>query len=66
MNLEIRKDLASNWFKLLQDAICTDISNFEKDKTKFISTSWKRDKKKMKVVENIEFFKMEKFLTKWV
>jgi coproporphyrinogen III oxidase len=46
MNLEIRKDLASNWFKLLQDAICTDISNFEKDKTKFISTSWKRDKKK--------------------
>ena len=30
MNLEIKKDLASNWFKILQDAICNDISNFEK------------------------------------
>ena len=29
MNLEIKKDLASNWFKTLQDAICNDISNFE-------------------------------------
>ena len=33
MNLEIKKDLASNWFKTLQDAICNDISNFEKNDT---------------------------------
>ena len=37
MDNEIRKDLASNWFKLLQDAICDDISKLEKNKTKFKS-----------------------------
>ena len=33
MNLEIKKDLASNWFKILQDAICDDILKFEKNDT---------------------------------
>ena len=25
MDLDIKKDLVSNWFKLLQDAFCNDI-----------------------------------------
>jgi len=35
MDIEIKKDLASNWFKLLQNAICDDISRLEKNKIKF-------------------------------
>ena len=42
MDILIKKDLASNWFKILQDAICKDILNFEKNKLSFQSTSWKR------------------------
>ena len=64
MDIEIKKDLASNWFKLLQNAICDDISRLEKNKIKFKSTSWQRSKVKMKVVVNIELSKMEKFLKK--
>tara|TARA_B100001121_G_scaffold261690_1_gene241724 strand:+ start:11723 stop:12550 length:828 start_codon:yes stop_codon:yes gene_type:complete len=43
VNLEIKKDLASNWFKTLQDSFCYDISQFEKNKTKFKVTSWKKN-----------------------
>ena len=32
MDNEIKKDLASNWFKLLQNAICDDIIRLEKNK----------------------------------
>ena len=64
MDIEIKKDLASNWFKLLQNAICDDISKLEKNKIKFKSTSWQRNKKKMRVVVNIELLQMEKFLKK--
>ena len=46
MNLETKKDLASNWFKSLQDAICNDICQIEKNKLKFKSTTWKRNSKK--------------------
>ncbi len=46
MDIEIKKDLASNWFKLLQNAICDDISRLEKNRVKFRSTSWLRSKKK--------------------
>ncbi len=46
MDLDIKKDLAGNWFKLLQDAFCNDINELEKHKTKFVSTIWKRNKKK--------------------
>jgi coproporphyrinogen III oxidase len=65
MDIEIKKDLASNWFKLLQNAICDDISRLEKNRVKFKSTSWKRSKKKMRVVVNTELSQMEKFLKKW-
>ena len=42
MNLEIKKDLASNWFKILQESFCYDILKLEKNKTKFQSKTWKR------------------------
>ena len=43
MDLEIKKDLTSNWFKLLQEAFCNDISLLENNKIKFKSNSWKRN-----------------------
>ena len=46
MDLNIKKDLASNWFKLLQNAVCDDVLKLEKNKIKFISTTWKRNIKK--------------------
>ena len=46
MDNEIKKDITSNWFKLLQNAICDDIVKLEKNKIKFKSSSWQRSKKK--------------------
>ena len=46
MDLNNKKDLVSNWFNLLQDAICNDITNLEKSKTNFKTTVWKRNKNK--------------------
>ena len=46
MKLEIKRELVSNWFKTLQNAFCEDIIRIEKNKSKFISTSWKRNPKK--------------------
>ena len=46
MDISIKKDLASNWFELLQNAICEDILKIEKNKVNFQSTSWKRNIKK--------------------
>ena len=46
MDLDIKKDLVSNWFKLLQDAFCYDIDKLENYKIKFQSTSWNRNPKK--------------------
>ncbi len=46
MDLEIKKNLSSNWFKTLQNTICDNIQSFENKKVKFKSTNWKRNKKK--------------------
>ena len=46
MDLEIRKNLASNWFKTLQESLCHKIYDLEKNNTKFEITSWKRNYKK--------------------
>ena len=46
MNLDIKKDLVSNWFKSLQNAICNDICKIEKNKINFTSRTWKRNSKK--------------------
>ena len=46
MDLEIKKELASNWFKMLQESICDSINKLEKKNAKFKSTNWKRNLKK--------------------
>ena len=46
MDLEIKQKLTSNWFKSLQEMFCKTISDFEKNKISFKSTSWKRNFKK--------------------
>ena len=46
MDISIKKDLTSNWFQLLQNAICDDICKIEKNKINFISKSWKRNSKR--------------------
>ena len=46
MDLEIKKNITSNWFKLLQNAICNDIMNIENNKIKFESKIWKKNIKK--------------------
>ena len=46
MDDNIKKKLASNWFKVLQDVICFEIEKIEKNKKKFISKNWLRSKKK--------------------
>ncbi|MDA9653570.1 oxygen-dependent coproporphyrinogen oxidase [Candidatus Pelagibacter sp.] len=62
MDLDIKKDLASNWFKLLQDAFCNDIITLENDKINFKSISWKRSQKKnegggeYRILENGKIF----------
>jgi len=62
METEIKKDLTSNWFKILQDSICQNIRNLEKNKVEFKSTKWKRNKKKdegggeFRILENGEIF----------
>ena len=43
MDLDIKKDLTSNWFKLLQESFCNDINILENNKIKFKSTTWKRN-----------------------
>ena len=66
MNSEIIKNLASNWFKTLQDAFCEDINKLEKIKLNLNQTSGKEMPKKMGAEVNIKFYKMEKFLKKLV
>ncbi len=46
MDINLKKDLTSNWFKILQEAICKDISILENKKIEFKSTSWKRNQNK--------------------
>ena len=46
MDLEIKKNLASNWFKTLQESLCHKIYDLEKNSAKFEITSWKRNYKK--------------------
>tara|TARA_B110000027_G_scaffold41369_1_gene45595 strand:+ start:133 stop:960 length:828 start_codon:yes stop_codon:yes gene_type:complete len=46
MDKEIKKKLASNWFKLLQNIICEDIEKIENKKIKFKSNTWNRSKTK--------------------
>ena len=62
MDLEIKKDLTSNWFKMLQQSICHTICNLEKNKISFKSKIWQRNEKKdegggeFKILENGKVF----------
>jgi len=44
MDKEIKKKLASNWFKLLQNTICNNIEKLEKKKIIFKQKKWFRNK----------------------
>ena len=46
MDLEIKKSLTSNWFKMLQESICQSIIDLEKNKIKFKVTTWKKNTKR--------------------
>ncbi len=46
MDLEIKQKLTSNWFRSLQEMFCRSISNFEKNKISFKSTTWKKNLKR--------------------
>ena len=46
MDLEIKKKLTSNWFKSLQEMFCKTIGDFEKNKIRFKSTTWRKNLKK--------------------
>ena len=46
MDKEIKKKLASNWFKLLQNTICNNIEKIEGKKLKFKSKTWNRSEVK--------------------
>ena len=45
MNKEIKKKIARNWFKLLQNVICFEIEKLEKSSAKFVCKKWKKKKK---------------------
>ena len=46
MDLEIKKNLTSGWFKTLQETFCDDIIKLEKNNAQFKSTAWKRNSKR--------------------
>ena len=46
MDIKIKQKLTSNWFKSLQEMFCKTISDFEKNKITFKSTTWMRNLKK--------------------
>ena len=62
MNSSIKKKLASNWFKILQDMICIEIEELENNKIKFNSRKWLKNKKKdegggeYRILENGKIF----------
>ena len=43
MDLDIKKDLTSNWFKLLQESFCNDIKILENNNKEFKSKIWKKN-----------------------
>ncbi len=62
MDKNIKRVLASNWFMILQDAICKEIEEIEGKKNIFKSTNWKRGKKsdegggEFRILENGKIF----------
>ena len=50
MDQDLKKKLAKNWFKILQDILCQNIREIEGNKTGFKNRKWKRSKNKDEVV----------------
>ena len=46
MDEEIKKKIANNWFKILQNTICLEIEKLENSSAKFISKKWEKSPKK--------------------
>ena len=63
MESEIKKKLARNWFEILQNMICREIEELEEQK-KFVSTQWKRNKKKDEGGGEYRILKEGKYLKK--
>ena len=42
MDKEIKKKLVTNWFKILQEVICSEIEIIENNSTKFKSNNWNK------------------------
>tara|TARA_Y100000590_G_scaffold423790_1_gene530002 strand:+ start:315 stop:509 length:195 start_codon:yes stop_codon:yes gene_type:complete len=60
----IKKKLAKNWFKYLQEMICQEIEELEGKKIYSNILIGKEEKSLKKEEESLEFTKMEKFLKK--
>ena len=54
MDLEVKKDLTSNWFKMLQESFCRNIIDLENNKPNLSQQPGKKILKRMKEVENLE------------
>ena len=46
MDKEVKKKIAKNWFKILQNIICFEIERLENSSAKFISRKWEKNPKK--------------------
>ena len=55
MDQTIKKKLARNWFKTLQEVICQEIEEIEGKKISLKLKIGKEEKNQMKVVANLEY-----------
>ena len=46
MKIDLKKELTKQWFKNLQEIICKNIEEIEKNKIFFKIKNWSRNKKK--------------------
>ena len=62
MKINLKQELAKQWFKNLQEIICKNIEEIENNKVLFKTKRWKRNKKKnegggeSKLLENGKVF----------
>tara|TARA_B100000941_G_scaffold81773_1_gene56211 strand:+ start:424 stop:1251 length:828 start_codon:yes stop_codon:yes gene_type:complete len=64
MDLEVKKKITRNWFKILQEVICKDIEEIEKKKNIFKIKNWKRNPNKEEGGGEFRIFKNGKVFEK--
>ena len=64
MDLEVKKKITRNWFKILQEVICKDIEEIEKKKNIFKIKNWKRNLNKEEGGGEFRIFKNGKVFEK--